>query len=170
MLPSFPRFAILATLAFVLVGCAGLASLPQPGSGGSGIRPAASEAEVDTDAARDILSAYRAAHGLTRVTIDPVLERIALNQALAMARADVLRHDVQGSLTNRLAGAGMPNNAAVENVSAGYDSLPAAFAGWRRSPPHNANLLDPEMRRMGVAGAYAPGTRYRIYWALVMTD
>jgi uncharacterized protein YkwD len=44
------------------------------------------------------------------------------------------------------------------------------MAGWRRSPGHNANLLDPQMRRMGVATAYAPGTRYKVYWALVMSN
>jgi hypothetical protein len=26
------------------------------------------------------------------------------------------------------------------------------------------------MRRMGVATAYAPGTRYKVYWALVMSN
>jgi hypothetical protein len=26
------------------------------------------------------------------------------------------------------------------------------------------------MRRMGIATAFAPGTKYKVYWALVLTD
>jgi uncharacterized protein YkwD len=169
MASSIPRLAVLAALALMLAGCADLASLP-----GLGLGPAkhfaAYEAKVDPAAARDMISDYRTIHGLPPVAIDPVLERVAQDQALAMAKVDTLSHTIAGSLTTRLDGAGLPNTAAIENVSAGYDSLAAAFAGWRRSPPHDANMLDPKMRRMGFASAAAPGSRYRIYWALVMTD
>ena len=64
----------------------------------------------------------------------------------------------------------MRKNTAVENVSAGYHTLAEAFSGWRDSPPHNRNMLEPKMRRMGIAAAYAPDTKYKVFWALVMTD
>ena len=166
MLPSISRLAVLLTaLGFVLGGCA---DFPWPGLETKNL--AAYERKVDLGVARDTISKYREAHGLTSVAIDPLLDRVAQDQALAMARADKLSHTVNGTLMTRLDGAGAPNAAAIENVSGGYGTLAAAISSWRHSPPHNANLLNPRMRRMGIASATAPRSKYKVYWALVMTD
>lgn len=130
----------------------------------------AANVKVDPVAARDMISIYRRNKGLGPVSIDPALQREAEAQARAMAKADKMSHDVRGPLMARLDSAGFQHNAAVENVSAGYLTLAEAFSGWRDSPPHNRNMLEPRMRRMGIATAYAPGSKYRVYWALVMTD
>ena len=116
------------------------------------------------------MSEYRKAHGLSAVSRDPALQRVAQAQADAMASANQLSHTVDGSLPDRLGRVGRRRVASVENVSAGYGSLDAALGGWRSSAAHNANLLYGPMRRIGVAGAAAPGTRYKTYWALVMTN
>jgi uncharacterized protein YkwD len=128
------------------------------------------DARVDAGAAREMISLYRSNHGLAPVAVDPGLEAAAQTQVTAMARADKLSHEVRGNLAARLDGAGFTKNAAVENVSAGYHTLAEAFSGWRQSKPHNENMLNPRMRRMGIATAYAPGSKYKVYWALVMTD
>jgi uncharacterized protein YkwD len=159
------RIPILAFLAAAGLALAGCANLPRGGK-----ELAATEAKVDLGTAQAMISAYRAAHGLSAVALDPLLVEVAQNQALAMARADVMSHTVAGNLMARLDGAGTPNKAAIENVSAGYATLASAIAGWQHSPPHNANLLDPKMRRMGIASANAPGSRFKVYWALDMTD
>ena len=130
----------------------------------------ASNATVDSVAARDMISIYRRNKGLGTLAIDPALQQEAEAQARALAKADKMSHDVRGPLMTRLNKAGYAHNAAVENVSAGYLTLAEAFSGWRDSPPHNRNMLEPRMRRMGIATAYAPGSKYRVYWALVMTD
>ena len=39
--------------------------------------------------------------------------------------------------------------------------------GGRPPPPHNAVLLDPAATRMGIATAFAPGSKYKVYWALL---
>jgi uncharacterized protein YkwD len=31
-------------------------------------------------------------------------------------------------------------------------------------------MLNPNMKRMGIATAYAPGAKYKVYWALIVTD
>jgi uncharacterized protein YkwD len=31
-------------------------------------------------------------------------------------------------------------------------------------------MLNPRMRRMGIATAYAPDSKYKVFWALVMAD
>ncbi len=130
----------------------------------------ASEVHVDPAAAADMISQYRREHALGAVQTDPVLQKFAQAQADAMASHDLLSHEVNGNLTARLEAAHLTGLTAVENVSAGYFSLPDVVAGWRRSPDHNANLLDPPVHRLGIATAYAPGTRYKVYWALVMSD
>jgi uncharacterized protein YkwD len=125
---------------------------------------------VDPAAARDIISAYRKAHGLGPVMLDPALARVAQAQADTMAAHNQLSHEVAGGLSHRLDAAHLPMGYAVENVSAGYHGTSDVIAGWERSPGHDANLRDAHMRRMGFAAAAAPGTRYGTFWALVMTD
>lgn len=131
---------------------------------------ASADAQVDPISAREMISLYRANHGLGPVTIDPALENAAMTQSRAMAAANKLDHEVRGSLDSRLKAAGAPAGTAVENVSAGYHTLAEAFSGWRDSPPHNKNMLAKGVRRMGIATAYAPGTKYKVFWTLVMTD
>jgi uncharacterized protein YkwD len=162
-----------APLCLLLAGCADTAAPPPP--------PAASEsslyrsmaapgASLDAAAARDMISLYRRNNGLGGLTLDPALMEQARAQAQTMAARDKLSHELSGSLTARLNGAGFHKSAAVENVSAGYDTMAEVFSGWRQSPPHNANLLAPGMKRMGVAAAYNPKTRYKVFWTLVMAN
>ena len=131
---------------------------------------ASNDASVDANAARDMITLYRSNKGASALSLDPELQREAEAQARAMASANKLGHEVRGTLTTRLNQRGFGKSQAVENVSAGYHTLAEAFSGWRDSPPHNANMLNPAMRRMGIATAYAPGAKYKVFWALVMTD
>jgi uncharacterized protein YkwD len=125
---------------------------------------------VDQDAARDMISLYRRNNGLSAVDIDPKLQQAAQAQADAMAKSNVLDHNVRGSLAARLADIDLRRASAVENVSAGYHTLAEAFSGWRQSTPHNRNMLERRAKHMGIATAYAPGTKYKVFWALILTD
>lgn len=129
----------------------------------------ATSAKVDAVAARDMFSIYRVNHKLSRLTIDPALQQAAEEQVLAMARADRMSHEVSGTLMSRLNGR-LDHTTAVENISAGYHTLAEAFSGWRDSPSHNKNMLNPAMRRMGIATAYVPESKFKVYWALILTD
>ena len=60
--------------------------------------------------------------------------------------------------------------AVVENVAAGYHTLAEAFSGWRDSPGHRANMLTPEATRIGIAAVYAPGSKYKVFWALILAS
>jgi uncharacterized protein YkwD len=163
---------LLACLALTLGGCA----LGEPGA--PLLAPeslprhalAPGGADLDARAARDAISLYRQNNGLSLVANDPVLQKAAQFQADAMAQAGRLDHNVEGSFVGRVAAIGRGSSHAVENVSAGYETFAAAFSGWRRSKPHDRNLLDPHVTRMGIATAYAPDARYKVYWALIMTD
>lgn len=161
------RLAAMTQAALALAGC-----LASENSGPPAIAELHQSLVVRLDPAdmQARLSTYRRAHNLSPVTIDPALMALAQSQANTMARADHLSHDLAGSLSHRLDASHHPNGYAVENVSAGYANADAALTGWQRSPGHNANLLDGKMRRMGIAAANAPDTRFKTYWALMMTD
>ncbi len=125
---------------------------------------------VDTEAARDMISLYRRNNGLGALTLDEKLQGAAQAQATEMARRGSLDKLARGSLASRLAAAGAGSGAAVENVSAGYHTLAEAFSGWRQSAPHNARMLDARAQRMGLATAYAPGAKYKVFWVLILAD
>jgi uncharacterized protein YkwD len=171
-LPMSRSLRILAPLALLaLDACADRESLaPEPGQPSFYRSLAASGAHVDAVAAREMISLYRRNNSLSSLEIDETLRQAAQAQADAMAAADSLDHNVRGTLDRRLAARGMKSARAVENVSAGYHTLAEAFSGWRQSPPHNRNLLMRGASRMGIATAYAPGTKYKVYWALILAD
>ena len=164
-LPQRARRGLAAALLLALAGCSGL---PEPGPGPRVV--AAGPLPVDAEAAGRAIALYRAAHGLGGVAVDPALNRVAQRQADAMARADTLSHTLAGDLSARVEAEGLRRGAEAENVSAGYPTFARALLGWQHSPGHDANLLYHPIRRIGIAAASAPGTRFKTYWALVMTD
>jgi len=117
-----------------------------------------------------MISGYRHNNGLGPVTLDPNLMRLAGEQSRAMAQRDKLDQNAARSFNERIAGAGFPPKSAVENVGAGYHTLAEAFSGWRDSPPHRANLLNPTVTRMGIAAVYAPNSKYKVFWTLIMAN
>ncbi len=149
-----------------LAGCA-----PTPPATPSFYRDLGRPAQtVDARAAVSMINGYRANHDLPPLTLDPVLMRVAEEQASEMAR----KNDVNLSLAktrkvaSRLDAAGYPTETAAENVSAGYRTLAEAFSGWRDSKPHNAVMLNPDVTRMGIATGYTPKSKYRVFWSLVL--
>jgi uncharacterized protein YkwD len=155
--------AIIGLLA--LCGCAGEAPVEQPSMYAN---MATGGARLDSQAAASMISLYRQNNGLGAVTVDPELMKLAEQQSLAMASHNKLDHDVRAPLAQRLNASGYPATLAVENVSAGYHTLAEAFSGWRDSPPHRANMLKNGVARLGIAASYAPDTKYKVFWTLIM--
>ena len=157
--------AILITL--LLAGCAGNdAPIQQQPSMYADM--AVPGAKLDAQAAAIMISQYRQNNALGTVVIDPDLMRLADSQSQAMAAANKMDHDVRAPLAKRLSAGSYPATVAVENVSAGYHTLAEAFSGWRDSPPHRANMLNRNVTRMGIAAAYAPSSKYKVFWALIL--
>jgi uncharacterized protein YkwD len=121
-------------------------------------------AQLDTAAARDMISAYRRGRGGTDLALDPELQRLADAEAASMALAD----RPSKAQTVKAAVEHLGYKSANANLSAGYHTLAEAFSGWRDSPSHNAVMLDPAAARMGIATAYAPNSKYKVYWALLV--
>jgi uncharacterized protein YkwD len=130
---------------------------------------AASDAQVDAATAASMISGYRTNNGLTPVTVDPALMKMAEAQAQAMASRDKLDHDAISTFRDRLK-QGYRARTAAENVGAGYHTLAEAFSGWRDSPPHRANMLLSGATRMGIATAYSPKSKFKVFWALILAE
>jgi uncharacterized protein YkwD len=131
---------------------------------------AAANAQVDSAAAASMISGYRKNNGLGTVTVDPALTKLAAQQALAMAQRDKLDHDVGRGFSQRIAGSGYDAKAAYENIGAGYHTLAEAFSGWRGSPGHRANMLRRDVTQIGIASAYSPRSKYKVFWALILAS
>src|SRR3954451_23992634 len=150
-----------------LCGCAGEAPIEQPSMYAN---MANGGVKLDAQAAASMISLYRQNNGLGGVTVDPELMRLAEQQSLAMASHNKLDHDVKAPLARRLNASGYPATLAVENVSAGYHTLAEAFSGWRDSPPHRANMLKNGVTKLGIAASYAPNTKYKVFWTLILAS
>jgi hypothetical protein len=117
------------------------------------------------DSAAELISGFRVKHGEVRVVRDATLDRIALEQARAMAAKDSLSHEVLGSFTGRIAPAGA--GRAAENIAYGHDSFPKTLGQWIDSSGHRKNLLLHNASRVGVASAKDASGK-RTYWAMVI--
>jgi uncharacterized protein YkwD len=113
----------------------------------------------------ELISDFRLKHGEGRVTMDATLNRIALEQAQAMAAKDKLDHEVLGSFNSRIAPARA--GRAAENIAYGYDGFEKTLGQWIDSSGHRKNLLLPKASRVGVASAKSATSR-RTYWAMVI--
>jgi uncharacterized protein YkwD len=125
-------------------------------------------AQLDATTAASMISGYRTNNGLTPVGVDPELMKLAQAQAQAMASRDKLDHNVVRGFNERLKTHGYRAKVAAENISAGYHTLAEAFSGWRDSPPHRANMLLDGATRMGIAAVYAPNSKFKVFWALIL--
>jgi len=139
---------------------------PPPGEPSFYRSMASAGAQLDADTAAAMISGYRRNNNLTEVTVDPELMRLAETQARGMAARDKLDHNVVRGFSERLKG--YDAKLAVENIGAGYHTLAEAFSGWRDSPPHRANMLKTGVTRLGIAAVYAPQSKYKVFWALIL--
>jgi hypothetical protein len=113
----------------------------------------------------ELISGFRVKHGEVRVVRDATLDRIALEQARAMAAKDHLSHEVLGPFTGRIAPARA--GRAAENIAYGYESFEKTLGQWIDSSGHRKNLLLHNASRVGVASAKDASGK-RTYWAMVI--
>lgn len=66
----------------------------------------------------------------------------------------------------RIAAAGYDARAWAENIAAGHPGVDAVVAGWVASDGHCANLMNPNLRELGLACVRGSGTTYSTYWTL----
>lgn len=113
----------------------------------------------------ELVSGFRLKHGEAPVASDAALNRIAAEQARAMAARDTLDHSVLGPFSSRIAPA--KAGRAAENIAYGYDTFDKTLDQWINSSAHRENLLLHDASRIGIAHARDPSGR-RTYWAMVI--
>jgi uncharacterized protein YkwD len=165
-MPQLPSHLALLTIALLAAGCAGETQRTTPLGQQASERLAT--VKLDPAEATRIFNAYRASQGLGPVRLDPTLTAMAQRQANAMAAGNTLSHDAAGNFTARVQAAGLGGAHVAENVGGGYYSTAEAFAGWRASGGHDANLRMADATRFGIALAKNPQSQYRAWWALVV--
>ncbi|MCW5713540.1 MAG: CAP domain-containing protein [Bauldia sp.] len=152
------RLAVLLVALLALGACVGpRVDLSRP--------PASGPVAVDAAAAARMVSAVRAQHGLGPVSVDPDLNRLAQQQANAMAAAGVVGHDILAGFSSRMGGRYL---LAAENLGAGYVSLEHGMEAWTASRPHLRNLLRPDIVSIGIASAYSASSPYRNFFAMIL--
>jgi uncharacterized protein YkwD len=162
------RLLTLVAASVTLAGCFLTDSEPPAGDPSFYRSLAQANAPFDANAARAMVSGYRANNGLPAVALDPKLMRIAQEHSRAMAARNQLDHNLGRSFPERLRQGGYDASVAAENIGAGYHTIAEAFSGWRGSSSHRSNMLLGGATRMGIAAAYAPNSKYKVFWTLIL--
>ncbi|MGH9605005.1 MAG: CAP domain-containing protein [Terracidiphilus sp.] len=110
-----------------------------------------------------LVNKARAAAGLGPVEWDPALAAAAEQHCLLMSQKGPIEHRYNGepSLTDRAAAAGAHFSVIEENIAIG-PSAQAIGQEWLHSPPHRANMLNPDVNRIGTAIVSARGTLFAV--------
>ena len=105
----------------------------------------------------------RARAGVGRLQWDPALAEAALRHCQLMAREGPIEHQYRGesNVTHRAAAAGARFSLIEENIAIG-SSADDIQNEWLHSPPHRANMLNPEVDRVGTAVVEARGILYAV--------
>jgi Cysteine-rich secretory protein family len=105
----------------------------------------------------------RAAAGLQPLKWNNALAGAAHQHALRMAHANTLSHQLphEPSLQERARHAGARFSVIAENVAQG-PSVSGLHTQWMNSPPHRANLLDPQLNAIGISVVQSGSTYFAV--------
>lgn len=109
---------------------------------------------------------YRSTAGCPALVLDDRLTSAAQRHSDDMARNNFMAHTGSdgSSPWDRIEDTGYRYRLAAENVAAGYASPEEVVEGWMQSAGHRANILDCDLREIGVGYGYNAASTYRHYW------
>jgi uncharacterized protein YkwD len=93
-----------------------------------------------------LINEYRARNGMAPLELAPDLNMLAAEHAVQMVADRRLSHDGFRDRFDRTRA-----RICVENVGFNFPHAEAQLDGWRASPGHHRNLLEPKIARMGIA-------------------
>src|SRR5680860_629552 len=121
----------------------------------------------------ELINDYRQQNGLNALLLSDTVEDAARKHNLDMGHYGFFDHTSlqsdyfpEGSAPwDRMEAVGYNYNTYTgENIAAGYETASQVFQGWKNSPGHNANMLKPEYKVIGISREYVPGSPYGYYW------
>lgn len=113
----------------------------------------------------EALNSYRVENGLAPLVYSKSLEAAATAQVNDLWQRGFFAHenpDGNGP-GERAILAGFCHRYVGENIAAGQTSIPSVMTAWKNSPGHNANMLEPEYKYVGVS--FSVDGNGRLYWA-----
>lgn len=118
---------------------------------------------AEAEEIRALANEARAQAGVGPLVWDQALAAAALRHCLRMAAEGPISHQYSGEpdLSARTAGAGAHFSVIEENVATGPTGS-AIHEEWMHSPGHRANLLSPDVDRVGIAVVAARGVLYAV--------
>ena len=120
-------------------------ALPVSAAAATG-RPAAENSESFVEQLMSLINDYRLEQGLSPLRPAAELEALAVEHSDDMASQRVLTHE---GFRTRYARSG--SKVCVENLGWNHRTAQALLEGWRQSPSHHRNLLNPKVERVGIA-------------------
>lgn len=111
-----------------------------------------------------LINEYRLQNGITT----PLQVSVALTNAARWMSADMALYRYFGHIDSsgrdpfvRMAGFGYGYNTYKgETIAAGNTTALATFEQWKNSPSHNATMLNPAYRVIGIGRVLLPGSPY----------
>ena len=92
------------------------------------------------------INRYRQDHGLSQLSFDPGLNRVAKSHSFTMFQQKRISHL---DFNKRFERSG--SRLCVENVGWNYTSPIKQFDAWRKSSAHDQNMLTDGLRKAGIA-------------------
>jgi uncharacterized protein YkwD len=125
-------------------------------------------AESEELAFLTLINNYRKQHGLGALAMSQTVGAAAEHHSRSMATADYFSHTLipEGiSWSQNMTNHGYAYNTyRGENIAAGNSGASATFTQWKNSPSHDANMLSPHYRVIGIGRVYNSGSTYKWYW------
>lgn len=119
-----------------------------------------------------LVNEEREGFGIAPLMIDLKLSEVVNLKAVDMRDNNYFSHysPQYGTLFETLENFGVSYRYSAENIAAGYMTPQEVFEGWKNSPGHYANMLDPNYKYTRVG--YAQGlefNEYQTYWVQLFT-
>lgn len=114
----------------------------------------------------------RVARGMAPLTEESHLDAAAQGHSEDMAENNYFDHtDLSGGKPwDRTTAAGYTSGWVGENIAAGYGSPFQLMTGWMKSSGHCANILNSPYKEIGIGVAMMAGSKYGIYWTMVLGE
>jgi len=126
--------------------------------------------QVDGPSSIGMINQYRGNNGLRPLVWNATLAQVARRAADHMASAGKVESADEIHAGDALMQSGYRYKTYVANFSAGYRTFAEAFSGWRELKENNAHMLDGRATEVGLATSYVPGSKYQVFWALVLAE
>jgi uncharacterized protein YkwD len=113
------------------------------------------------------INAYRQSKGLTPLMATRSLDVSSYKHSYDMGIKRYFSHTGSdgSSPWTRMAREGYTYNTTKgENIAAGYATADTVFTAWKNSAGHNANMLNPKFKAIGIGMVSVSGSPYGTYW------